>query len=421
MPRVPVCLILLFFTITFLNACGIYNRGNTVARQSGDYSAAVVSHMPCFTAYYLSNDSCRIYFKGKEGQLLFVKNDDHYQASFDLHYELYSETMKGQVLDSSTLRFEFASESPASPFFGNFILPRLSNGRYVLKLWAFDRQLKSEVFSVFKMEKSDGIDQFDFLLKDGSGSPVFNQHVSPNGNYTLESFSAEHIPFWVRCYFTEFPLPALPFRVISDPVFSLMSDSVFRVSADEFQKINFERNGIYYFQTDTSQSSGFTIICSDEDFPLPTRLPELIEGTRYLTTRKEFQNLMSATDLKKAFETFWIELAGNQDRAKSLINAYYDRMHLANQLFTSHTSGWRTDRGMVYMIFGSPASVFTDAETERWTYSGDLAMPDVYFVFRKMSNPFSENDYALIRQQSYEPYWYTRVEQWRQGRIPNDN
>jgi GWxTD domain len=43
------------------------------------------------------------------------------------------------------------------------------------------------------------------------------------------------------------------------------------------------------------------------------------------------------------------------------------------------------------------------------------------FIFRKMNNPFSNNDYALIRQPIYENVWYLAVDHWRQGRIVNDN
>ena len=120
-------------------------------------------------------------------------------------------------------------------------------------------------------------------------------------------------------------------------------------------------------------------------------------------------------------DKFWLDVGGNYERGRGLIKAYYSRVQEANRLYTSYLEGWKTDRGMMHMIFGKPQSIYRDGETEQWTYNNMPGFPEMLFVFRKMNNPFTVNDYALIRQQSYENVWYIAVDQWRQGRIVNDN
>ncbi|MBK9317874.1 MAG: GWxTD domain-containing protein [Bacteroidetes bacterium] len=197
--------------------------------------------------------------------------------------------------------------------------------------------------------------------------------------------------------------------------------SVFKLYRSDLNELVLRKNGIYFFQSDTSGIEGFTVSRFDADFPKVTRAEQLIESTRYITTRKEYLQLMNEADKKAALDRFWLEIGGQPERARNLIRSYYNRVQEANRLFSSYLEGWKTDRGMIHMIFGKPQSVYRNAETEQWTYSNIPGFPDMLFLFRKMNNPFTENDYALIRQPLYENVWYIAVDQWRQGRIVNEN
>jgi hypothetical protein len=39
------------------------------------------------------------------------------------------------------------------------------------------------------------------------------------------------------------------------------------------------------------------------------------------------------------------------------MNEYYYRVHVANQRFSGHREGWRSDRGMIYILYGEPDAV----------------------------------------------------------------
>jgi hypothetical protein len=41
----------------------------------------------------------------------------------------------------------------------------------------------------------------------------------------------------------------------------------------------------------------------------------------------------------------------------------------------------------------------------------------VVYLFSKVSNPFTDNDFELERSQIFKQFWYTSVDAWRQGRV----
>src|SRR5690606_37096907 len=161
---------------------------------------------------------------------------------------------------------------------------------------------------------------------------------------------------WVRCFFREYPVALPPFSTKPPQIFSYTSDSSYSVSADNNGKFNINplRYGIYHLQFDTMIKSGATLFHFDESYPEVTNTNLLIEALRYLTTAKEYDELMSADDKKAAVDDFWIKVSGSKERARFLIRMFYTRMQNANRFFPSYLEGWKTDRGMIYLVFGPP-------------------------------------------------------------------
>ena len=59
---------------------------------------------------------------------------------------------------------------------------------------------------------------------------------------------------------------------------------------------------------------------------------------------------------------------GNIDKARELIRIYYTRILYSNYYFTSYKEGWRTERGMIYTIYGPPDKVYKTSDGESWGY-----------------------------------------------------
>ena len=147
----------------------------------------------------------------------------------------------------------------------------------------------------------------------------------------------------------------------------------------------------------------------------------MVAALRYMTTAGEYEKIQQAADKKEAIDQFWIDVSGSKERARFLIKIFYTRMQNANRFFTSYLQGWKTDKGMIYLIFGSPKTVYKTSESEFWDYGYFKGYGNLNFTFKKIENPFTGNDYILVRSAAYEPVWYIAVDHWRQGRIIQTN
>ena len=158
------------------------------------------------------------------------------------------------------------------------------------------------------------------------------------------------------------------------------------------------------------------LLVARNDFPGQSTANELIENLLYLTTSAERQQLRQAADPKRAIDQFWLNAAGgDQARARDLIRRYYGLVTNANELFTGHKPGWLTDRGLLYVVLGAPASVRRlPTGEEHWQYNElDRNGRELSFTFRPRPSTLAPDNYELVRRPEYESLWYAAVERWR--------
>ena len=156
-------------------------------------------------------------------------------------------------------------------------------------------------------------------------------------------------------------------------------------------------------------------------FPRITTLDEMVEALVYLATDKELETIQAAAspaEKKRRFDAFWGGLVPQRMRAANTLKLYYARVEEANLLYTTYKEGWKTDRGMVYIILGSPLYVDTMLDREVWYYSYNESDPLHAFVFERRrlyeSGGLFEA-YLLQRNLQYEHEWRWALERWRRG------
>jgi GWxTD domain-containing protein len=160
-----------------------------------------------------------------------------------------------------------------------------------------------------------------------------------------------------------------------------------------------------------------------QDYPRPATLDDLVEALRYIATEREWLAIDSVSnprERKRRFDQFWVTLAGSGPAAANLLKTYYGRVQEANLFFSAHKEGWRTDRGMVYIVLGPPPVVERRLEDEVWRYGAMDDDPLTTFAFRRGVSsvagvPFE--NHVLNRQFYYDRIWVRGVERWRSGRI----
>ncbi|MBN2279549.1 MAG: GWxTD domain-containing protein [Candidatus Marinimicrobia bacterium] len=89
-------------------------------------------------------------------------------------------------------------------------------------------------------------------------------------------------------------------------------------------------------------------------------LPEAIEQLVYITDSKTMKKLRKAKgeEQKDLFVEFWKTKDPTPGTVKNeLLNEYYSRVRFAELTFKGYRTGWRSDMGMVYILFGAPDNI----------------------------------------------------------------
>jgi GWxTD domain-containing protein len=156
----------------------------------------------------------------------------------------------------------------------------------------------------------------------------------------------------------------------------------------------------------------------ESGFPTPVTLTQLTECLPYIALPPEMTELRDSVapgERRRRFEKFWLKLGGSPEAARSLIKGYYSRVEDANLRFSSSKEGWKTDRGMIYIVFGPPGGIEREYQREIWSYEAGYR-----FIFQlaktfRPDEPFE--NYILYRDPAYERIWDKGVDQWRRGQV----
>ena len=157
------------------------------------------------------------------------------------------------------------------------------------------------------------------------------------------------------------------------------------------------------------------------DFPRVTTLDALIDALAYIAYPREQEFIRAGEtpgERRLRFDAFWGSLVSDRGVAADLLRQYYERVEDANLLFTEAKAGWKTDRGMIYIIFGTPSYVEQTFEGAVWHYPSSTQDPASVFTFERVRGGATQDafeHYVLIRQPIYERAWVRALERWRRG------
>lgn len=266
-------------------------------------------------------------------------------------------------------------------------------------------------FSTTKL--SDRVSLFDRTGK----QPQLRNYANVGDTLILRDVSGTSKTLYGVRYRHDFDAASSPMNTAPRPTSrALTVDSSMTITTN--QPFVLPHEGLYYFVEDTSATTGIGLVVTDRRFPKLTRPEKLVKPVLYMSTSTEINELNGAQDTKKAFDRYWLSLmSGNEEVAKKTLRAYFNRVEEANRLFTTYKEGWKTDKGMIYIVLGAPDRVQRNRDREVWVYNRRANVSEVNFTFAKKPNQFVEDHYELVRYIEYQPIWYPIVEAWRTGAI----
>jgi GWxTD domain-containing protein len=144
------------------------------------------------------------------------------------------------------------------------------------------------------------------------------------------------------------------------------------------------------------------------DFPLPMKdIDILIDQLQYIAKDDELSFMRDGktdAEKQKRFIDFWKKIDPSPlTKRNEVMQEYYRRLKTADERFsTSYVKGWRTDMGMVYIIFGQPDNI------DRHPYEMDTKPYEIWDYYNlNRQFLFIDNsgfgDYRLVT-----PIWDTR-------------
>ncbi len=405
--------------LIIFNQCSIKKSAPSATKNTAQssYSASSIAEMKI---YHLSNDSSQLHLKSNSKNLLFSRGAIDGPLTAHLSVQIIIKTYP-EIERIDTVSYDITGSSITGDFniyhFKNFELAEKKN--YVLEVFLKDRNRNTLYRQLINVNKTDAFISENFLVNPSDSEiPLFHNFLRPSIDYEIKSQRVDLTTLACRKKIADLSLPPPPYSSSKGELPDLKEYDLFSPLTTE-NTILLSDPEIGDILLSNVNSEGLTYLVRPKNYPTISTVYEMVQPLRYISARKEFERLNNESSLKTGLDKFWLNCGDSKDRAKELISIYYSRVEEANVHFTSYKSGWRTDRGLIHVVFGAPSEVNREGETEVWLYGNKSDIGSVEFTFNFVANNISENHFELQRDAIYKSEWAKRVSAWRNGRIFN--
>jgi GWxTD domain-containing protein len=341
--------------------------------------------------------------------------------------KLFSMSQGKALVDTAVLNLSIIKETGKKEYVYNLPLKVEKSTEYLAEVKILDRLklIVSQSFVQFNTLSNNN--RYNFRVVDHFDKNLLFSPVVRLDEYVNLVYSRGHIDSLFISYYKPFKeIPDPPSMLLPEKTLDYEPKQVIALPYSDTLPMMFPKEGIYLCSIDRNIKDGFTFLNMGETYPKLTAPEVMIEPLSYLASQDEMIQLRSAAKQKAALDAFWIKCGGNVDKARELIRIYYTRVLYSNYYFTSYKEGWRSERGMIYIIYGPPDKVYKTSEGESWGYKkpvlrsrwgGRFTVTDSYlfFNFKKRENNFSDNDFYLSRSETLVTYWDRAIASWKKG------
>jgi GWxTD domain-containing protein len=411
-------------SLVILGACVTKPQQKQAARKNLAflYNPSSTPLHPEFNVYHETATRSRLSIKLYPVELVFnqANPEGTYQGRLQVHYEL-KELIEGResefVHDSATSQFTLQMDDTKNVFVASMPIRTREGSQYMLKVNTTDLLRGKGTTNFMHVDRSSVNTAQNYqVLSAADGYPSFDMVFHSNEIFYVKYNRRGVDTVYVKYYLNDFPLPRPPVTNLSSPKPDYRPDSIFAYPYSDTMKYMLPLEGMYHIQVDPRMEGGLTLFNFGENYPRVASTQNMVGPLAYLTSSQEFNELVNQTNLKLALDNFWLKAGGNIQTSRELIRVYYNRVFFANYFFTSYKEGWKTDRGMMFIVYGPPNILTKKGNTEIWVYYRKKSREPLQFTFSRHDNPFTQNDYLLERN-FVNSLWTLAVRDWRSGKI----
>lgn len=382
------------------------------------YNPGKATIHPRFKVYHDNDEKSTLFVKVYPVELLFnmANPDGIYRAELGIYYRLNDLTKGRELADSGNVKYPITMKNVDREFIANIPLEAEKNHTYNLEIIVHDILRNRAVQSYIPVDKTSDYNSQNFTVVDSkTGSQLFNQMVDSSQTLSVLYSKKQVDSLYVRFYKVKDQIPAPPSFIIPTGTLETDPDSIWAIPYSDTSVITFPEKGMYQVGVLPDRPVGYSFTYFGNYFPAIRTPEDMIGPLAYIASRNEINELRADSVPKLAVDNFWLDCTANIEKARELIRIYYNRVLYANYFFASYKEGWKTDRGMIYIVYGPPDEVFKNDVEEKWVFGTRRSAPKISFVFAKKENPFTQNDYKLRRNAETKTMWDQAVTSWRNG------
>lgn len=363
----------------FLSAGIIYSQTNN----SKLYSSGRAKYFQDYLNFMDDDGQSRVdlFIQVPFKEIQFIKSSKGFQGGYSVTVSIYQD-------DKETLVFEKVwTEKITSPSYKKSISRESFNlsfrsinlvpGEYFIKTILADKEshqeyLSERMFKVKDYKVKPAISDILFSTKKKNSND--NSKIIPNISRNISN-SKVGLNFFFEVYTDSSTVSNLEFHI---------ADKNGKIIYSKFRKQTFNetKTQIYYSINDTTLNFGtyiLTVILKDNDgnqisiskkpffsrwVGLPASVQDIDEAIAqllYIASPSDIEYMEEGKTEKEKimrFLQYWKSKdpsPGNEEN--QVFEEYFNRVSFANENFSSYTKGWRSDRGMVFIILGAPNNI----------------------------------------------------------------
>jgi GWxTD domain-containing protein len=418
---VPAILIAVVSVLLITNCANPYQIATPTRWNLAAIYNPVSSHLhPSYKVYHNSDLTSLLLIKLFPSELLFnqANVEGEFISKVSVQVQIYEITENKTILtDSVTYFYTIKQENTGKRFLSQIPLKTEPGKRYQLRVVARDMNRKDFNLRFIDVDKTNEFSEQNFNLINQNGIPYFNNVVNTGEVFKIQHRNSSFNKLYVHYYKPVSDLPKPVFAVTSDELQYSHPDSLYVIDFTSNMFIGFSHEGFYRFRFDTNQVYGLNVLNVNKEFPKVAKVIDMIEPLAYLTTTAEYNKLLENSDSKLIIDNYWLSIGGNTGRARELIRIFYNRVYFANYYFTTDRPGWKTDKGMVFIMYGPPQNLQKTPNSETWTYYKPGAENSINFTFMYKPTPYSIDNFQLQRSENNDWHWREAFDSWRAGEI----
>lgn len=413
--------------MVLLGACATTEettRETPVGYLASLYNPSQLSLHPEYSIFHESDDYSVLSIRAYPSELRFnqANEESEYRAMLSIRYRLIrldEPGVEGEVLDSASVTYKLRAGDENRPaFFASLTIPVRSGHRYLLRLQAEDLNRGSIGLEYLYLDKTNVYSAQNFkVISLHSGFPKFMRFFMPGERFNVRYRDPGADSIYVDYFSLSSELPRPPITATADYTLKHTPDTSMVFPLVDSAHYNLRMEGLYFVRIDKRHEEGLSLFNFGGSFPQVKTPEELMEPLFYLATLAEYRDLRKESNRKLAVDNFWLKLGNSVERSRELIRIYYNRVVYSNLYFTSNKEGWKTDQGMIFILFGPPSRIQMTGTGEKWYYFARRRNKPVEFRFDRRPDVFSNMNLVWIQTTDSRMYWNEAVRSWRNGKV----